>query len=67
MMEWRSIQTAMPAQLNQVAQAFGMTSDQLGEALRNGKISMDDFMNKIVEFGCNDCKVSLKCMILYTY
>ena len=53
MMEWRSIQTAMPAQLNQVAQAFGMTSDQLGEALRNGKISMDDFMNKIVELNQN--------------
>lgn len=53
MMEWRSIQTAMPAQLNQVAQAFGMTSDQLGEALRNGKISMDDFMGKIVELNQN--------------
>lgn len=49
MMEWRSIQTAMPAQLNQVAKAFNMTSDELGEALRNGKISMDDFMDKIVE------------------
>lgn len=53
MMEWRSIQTAMPAQLNQVAQSFGMTSDQLGEALRNGKISMDDFMGKIVELNQN--------------
>lgn len=53
MMEWRSIQTAMPAQLNQVAKAFRMTSDQLGEALRNGKISMDDFMNKIVELNQN--------------
>lgn len=49
MVEWRSIQTAMPAQLNQVAKAFNMTADELGEALRNGKISMDDFMNKIVE------------------
>lgn len=53
MVEWRSIQTAMPAQLNQVAQSFGMTSDQLGEALRNGKISMDDFMDKIVELNQN--------------
>lgn len=53
MVEWRSIQTAMPAQLNQVAQSFGMTSDQLGEALRNGKISMDDFMDKIVELNEN--------------
>lgn len=53
MVEWRSIQTAMPAQLNQVAQSFGMTSDQLGEALRSGKISMDDFMDKIVELNQN--------------
>ena len=53
MMEWRSIQTAMPAQLNQVAKAFNMTSDELGEALRNGKISMDDFMTKIVELNEN--------------
>lgn len=53
MMEWRSIQTAMPAQLNQIAKSFGMTSDQLGEALRNGKISMDDFMDKIVELNQN--------------
>lgn len=53
MMEWRSIQTAMPAQLNQVAKSFGMTSDQLGEALRSGKVSMDDFMDKIVELNKN--------------
>ncbi len=53
MMEWRSLQTAMPAQLNQVAKAFNMTSDELGEALRNGKISMDDFMDKIVELNEN--------------
>lgn len=53
MMEWRSIQTAMPAQLNQVAKAFNMTSDELGEALRSGKISMDDFMQKVVELNKN--------------
>lgn len=53
MMEWRSLQTAMPAQLNQVAKAFNMTSDELGEALRNGKISMDDFMDKIVKLNEN--------------
>lgn len=53
MVEWRSIQTAMPAQLNQVAKAFNMTADDLGEALRNGKISMDDFMDKIVELNEN--------------
>lgn len=53
MMEWRSIQTAMPAQLNQVAKAFNMTSDELGEALRSGKISMDEFMQKVVELNKN--------------
>lgn len=53
MMEWRSLQTAMPAQLKQVASAFGMTSSELGEALRNGSISMDDFMNKIIELNKN--------------
>lgn len=53
MMEWRSLQTAMPAQLKQVASAFNMTSSELGEALRNGSISMDDFMNKIIELNKN--------------
>ena len=49
MEEWRSIQTAMPAQLNQVAKAMGMTADQLGEGLRNGTISMDEFMDTMVK------------------
>ena len=49
MMEWRTLQTAMPAQLKQVATAMGMTTEALGENLRNGKISMDDFIAKIVE------------------
>lgn len=49
MEEWRSMQTAMPAQLNQVAKAMGMTSDQLGEGLRNGTISMDEFMDTMVK------------------
>ena len=53
MMEWRSIQTAMPAQLNQVAKAFNMTSNELGEALRYGRISMDEFMQKVVELNKN--------------
>ena len=49
MIEWRSIMTAMPAQLKQVAQAMGYVStDALGEALRKGEVSMDDFMNTIV-------------------
>lgn len=49
MMEWRTLQMAMPAQLNQVAQAFNMTADDMGEALRDGSLSMDDFINKIME------------------
>lgn len=56
MMEWRSLLTAMPAQLNQVAQAMGYganNADALGEDLRNGKVSMDDFMQKIVELNTN--------------
>ena len=48
MEEWRSIQTAMPAQLNQVAKAMGMTADELGEGLRTGTISMDEFMDTMV-------------------
>lgn len=53
MEEWRSLQTAMPAQLKQVAQAFNMTTDELGESLRSGKVSMNDFMDKIVELNEN--------------
>ena len=45
MMEWRSVMTAMPAQLKQVAIAMGyVNADELGQALRNGKVSMNDFM-----------------------
>lgn len=52
MMEWRSAMTAMPAQLNQVAQAMGFgenAADKLGEALRSGDVTMDDFMSTIVK------------------
>lgn len=49
MMEWRSLQTAMPAQLNQIAKAMGTTSAKLGESLRSGKISMDEFMQTIIK------------------
>ena len=49
MIEWRSVLTAMPAQTTQLGKAFGMTSNELGEALRTGKISMDDFMGKVME------------------
>ena len=50
MMEWRSAMSAMPAQLKQVAQAMGyVNADELGEALRNGTVSMDDFMDTITK------------------
>ncbi|MBP5426994.1 MAG: tape measure protein [Clostridiales bacterium] len=45
MMEWRTAMTAMPAQLKQVGMAMGYAdASQLGEALRTGKVSMDEFM-----------------------
>lgn len=50
MMEWRSLMTAMPAQLKQVADAMGYASaDELGESLRNGTVSMDEFMGTITK------------------
>lgn len=50
MMEWRSMLSAMPAQLNQVAMAMGYASSTaLGDALRDGTVSMNDFMIKMVE------------------
>lgn len=45
MQEWRSIMMAMPAQLKQVALAMDFsTTEELGESLRNGETSMNDFM-----------------------
>lgn len=52
MMEWRAIQSAMPAQLRQISIAMGYGADgvaELGEALRHNEVSMDDFMNTIVK------------------
>lgn len=53
MVEWKSLLSAMPAQAMQLGQAFGMTADDLGEALRKGDISMDQFMDKIMELNEN--------------
>lgn len=54
MMEWRTAMSAMPAQLKQLATAMGyVNSDALGAALRNGDISMNDFMKKLVELNQN--------------
>jgi tape measure domain-containing protein len=47
MIEWRSLLTAMPAQLNQIAGSMGLTTDELGEGLRNSTISVDDFLLQI--------------------
>lgn len=50
MFEWRSAMTAMPAQMKQVAEAMGfVNASALGEALRNGTVSMDQFMNTIMQ------------------
>lgn len=49
MMEWRTLMMAMPGQLNQVAKAMGkVDATQLGEDLRSGKVSMDEFMDTLV-------------------
>lgn len=50
MMEWRTLMTAMPAQLKQIATAMGyVDASALGEALREGSVSMDEFMDTIVK------------------
>lgn len=49
MVEWRSLLQAMPAQAAQLGKAFGMSTEELGEALRKGNLSMDEFMNKVME------------------
>lgn len=50
MMEWRTAMTAMPAQLKQVAQAMGyVNTSELGEDLRAGKVSMNDFMDTFIK------------------
>lgn len=50
--EWRSIQTAMPGQLDAVAQSMlgaGKSSNDLYEALKTGKVSVDDFADAFVK------------------
>lgn len=52
MMEWRTMMTAMPAQLNQIAQVMGYGENgasKLGEALRSGEVSMNEFMVTMVK------------------
>jgi tape measure domain-containing protein len=50
LIEWRSLMVAMPAQLNQVAKAMNFVNAQaLGEALTNGKVSMQDFLTELTK------------------
>jgi tape measure domain-containing protein len=57
LMEWRTLMMAMPGQLKQVATAMGyVDTDELYEALNKGKISMDTFMDAIVELDQNGGK-----------
>lgn len=50
LIEWRALMVAMPAQLNQVAKAMNFTNAQaLGEALTNGKVSMQDFVVELTK------------------
>lgn len=56
MQAWRSIQAAMPGQLNHVAEAMlgaGKNSNDLYEAMKNGSISFDDFNKKVMELNQN--------------
>lgn len=59
MMEWRSIQSVMPAQLKQIATQMGYAggnADKLGEDLRSGKVSMNQFMDAVTELNKNGGK-----------
>lgn len=48
MMEWRTLQMAMPAQLKQIASAMGLEVDELGEMMRQGDMTQET-MNEFVE------------------
>ena len=50
MQDWKTLLQAMPAQLKQVATAMGyVQTDDLYNALKNGEVSMNDFMDTLVE------------------
>lgn len=52
MKEWRIWMETMPGQMNQVAEAMGYGSNgasDLGDALRKGDVSMDEFLGTFVE------------------
>lgn len=50
LMEWRTLQQAMPGQLKQIARSMGYVSDSdLYEALKDGSVSMEDFMDTVIK------------------
>nr|DAN98934.1 MAG TPA: tail tape measure [Caudoviricetes sp.] len=56
MQAWRSIQAAMPGQLNQVAEALlgaGKNGNDLYAAMKKGKVSFSDFNKAIVDLDKN--------------
>ena len=56
MAAWRSIQAAMPGQLNQVAEAMmgaGHNANDLYESMKDGTYSFDDFNKAIVDLNQN--------------
>ena len=56
MQAWRSIQAAMPGQLNQVAEAMlgaGHNENDLYEAMKSGKFSFDDFNKAVMDLNQN--------------
>lgn len=54
--DWRSIQTAMPGQLDQVAKSMlgaGASSNDLYNALKEGKVSVEDLENAFISLDSN--------------
>ena len=47
MVEWRTMQMSMGPALQMVAESWGMSVDDMGEALRNGDRSMGEFMDTL--------------------
>lgn len=47
MVEWRTMTMTMGPALKMVAESWGMSVDEMGEALRTGDRSMDDFLQTI--------------------
>lgn len=61
--DWRALEVAMPAQLSQVAKALGLGSGEMAkyatngqglyDAMKDGKITMDDFNNAMINLNQN--------------